>query len=290
MLCLLQMTAKEAFSTYKEKLIPLYGANEAAAMTDIALAHFAGITKQQLLLNPDVEISQQLEIVLQNALARLIETEPLQYVMGYTYFLGRKIFCNNHVLIPRPETEELVLLAIEAIKNREYKDIIDIGTGSGCIPISVAVETANTNVFAIDVSFDALNVAKQNALEHNTNITFLKLDFLQKENIDLLPNVDVIISNPPYIPLHDKASMHNNVVKYEPHVALFVENENPLIFYQQIVDYAKQKLTVNGMIFLETHEDLAEATANVFDKTNFEATIKRDMQGKERFVLVTRYR
>jgi release factor glutamine methyltransferase len=290
MLCLLQMTAKEAFTTFKEQLTPLYGANEAAAITDIALAHFAGITKQQLLLDPKIEISLQLEAVLQNALARLIETEPLQYVMGCTYFLSRKIFCNKYVLIPRPETEELVLLAIEAIKESRYKNIIDIGTGSGCIPISVAVETSNTTIFAIDISTDALQVAKQNAVEHNANISFLELDFLQKENIDLLPNVDVIISNPPYIPLLDKATMHNNVVKYEPHVALFVENENPLIFYQQIADYATQKLSLNGMIFLETHQNLAQATTAVFDKTYFKTNIKLDMQGKERFVLVTRYR
>jgi release factor glutamine methyltransferase len=290
MLCLLQMIAKEAFTTFKEQLTPLYGANEAAAITDIALEHFAGITKQQLLLTPNFKISQELETILQNALARLIDSEPLQYVMGYTYFLGRKIFCNKHVLIPRPETEELVLLALEAIKESRYKNIIDIGTGSGCIPISVAVETVNTNVFAIDVSHNALQVANQNALEHSANISFIELDFLEKENIVLLPNVDVILSNPPYIPLQDKATMHNNVVEYEPHVALFVETDNALIFYQQIAVYAQQKLALNGMIFLETHENLAQDTANVFDKTYFKTTIKRDMQRKERFVLVTRFR
>jgi len=212
----------------------------------------------------------------------LKEHKPIQYIIGETEFYGMKFFVNENVLIPRPETEELVEWILKDVKNAELK-IIDIGTGSGCIPIVLKKNLPNAAVWAMDFSEKAIETAKINAEYHQTEIQFLQNDFL---NMDFkeLPEFDIIVSNPPYISEDEKSKMDENVVKFEPHSALFVPDENPLIFYERILEFAKQKLKPNGKIYVEINQNLAEETKGLF-QNNFKNTeLKKDISENFRMI------
>ena len=212
----------------------------------------------------------------------LKDHKPIQYILGETEFYGMKFFVNENVLIPRPETEELIEWIIKNTDNSSLK-IIDIGTGSGCIAVTLKKNLLNSDVFALDFSDKALEIAKINAEFHQTEIQFIQNDFL-KMNFNELPEFDIIVSNPPYISETEKNSMDENVVKFEPHSALFVSDENPLIFYERIVEFAKQKLKPNGKIYVEINQNLARETKELFEN-NFDNTeMKMDISGNYRMI------
>jgi len=166
--------------------------------------------------------------------------------------------------------------------------ILDIGTGSGSIPIALKKKLPNIEIYSCDVSEAALNFARKNAVNNNTEIHFLRLDFLNEQQRASLPSFDIIVSNPPYIPIKDKQTMMRNVTDYEPHVALFVADDNPLIFYETIADFAKEKLSVDGKIFVEMHEEQSSNVKKLFSFKGFsQIEIKKDMQGKERMLKAT---
>lgn len=215
-------------------------------------------------------------------LVLLKDHTPIQYILGETEFYGMKFFVNENVLIPRPETEELVEWILKDVKNAGLK-IIDIGTGSGCIPIVLKKNLPNASVWAMDFSEKAIETAQINADYHQTDIQFLQNDFLHM-NFKELPEFDLIVSNPPYIGETEKNEMDENVVKFEPHSALFVPDENPLIFYEKIVEFAKQKLKPNGKIFVEINQNLARETKELF-QNNFENTeLKKDISENFRMI------
>ena len=169
-------------------------------------------------------------------------------------------------------------------ENEKIKSVLDIGTGSGCIPVSLKKKLPQAEVYACDVSEGALAVATRNAATHQTPVHFLQVDFLQANTWSTLPEVDIIVSNPPYIPYSDKSSMLQNVLAYEPHLALFVPNDDALVFYEAIARFAQQKLSNHGCIFVEIHEDLGKKTKELFEAKGFSAEIKKDFQGKDRMV------
>lgn len=216
---------------------------------------------------------------------RLSTDEPVQYVLEEEYFFGRPFYVNKHVLIPRPETEDLVREVIEFIRNSAISNprIVDIGTGSGCIPVTLSLEVNRAEVFATDISTGALNVANRNNDVLGASVKFLEHDILHSK----LPinNLDVLISNPPYIARSERSSMGRNVVEHEPHLALFVPNEDPLIFYKAIVGQAIQALNAGGLLIVEINERFGEEVKSLFEKSGVvQTSIIRDLSGKERIV------
>ncbi len=215
-------------------------------------------------------------------LLQLKEQKPIQYILGETEFYGMKFFVNENVLIPRPETEELVEWILSDSKNSAIK-IIDIGTGSGCIPIVLKKHLQESEIYAIDISEQALEVAKNNAGYHQAKINFLQDDFLQM-NFDALPNFDIIVSNPPYIAEKEMSVMNDNVLNFEPHSALFVPDENALVFYERIIQFAKQKLNPNGKIYVEINQSLAAETKELFQNNFQNIELKKDISGNFRMI------
>ena len=208
--------------------------------------------------------------------------EPIQYITGKAWFYQYIFNVNQHVLIPRPETEELVQNIIQD-NQLNCPSIIDIGTGSGCIPISLK-KNMEAEITAIDISYEALSVATKNAKELSASIHFKQLNFLDESNWDELSCYDIIVSNPPYIRKKEKESMYNNVLNHEPHLALFVEDNNPLIFYEKIARFGNTHLKNQGTIWVEINEALPNETKYVFEKEHYTTLIYNDLQGKSRIL------
>lgn len=282
------MTLKELYRNFLVQLQKIYSLGEATAITDWVFEKMASLKRSDILKNPEKIISPAANELIQNTLHELLLHKPIQYALGEAWFYRMKIKVNEHVLIPRPETEELVE---QLIKDRKSKltdpAILDIGTGSGCIPIAIKKNLPASKLTAIDVSKDALSLAKENAMLHNTHIQFTELDFLDERNWQTLGMFDIIISNPPYIPIHEKEKLAKNVTEFEPHLALFVPDRTPLIFYEKIASFGRDHLLPNGNIYLETHEDLAKETAALFHNNYQTVMVKKDMYGKERMIIIT---
>jgi release factor glutamine methyltransferase len=212
---------------------------------------------------------------------------PVQYITGQANFCNLLIKVNPNVLIPRPETEELVHLVLTNHKEDSLKEILDVGTGSGCIIIALKKVLSTTYCTAIDISNDAIRTAKENAKLNKVEIDFINKDILEYENEE--KSLDIIVSNPPYIPISNKKYMHPNVVQNEPLQALFVENEDPLKYYKIISDFAWNHLKKNGKIYFEIHEDFANDVVNLLSiKKHFKSSVHKDFQGKKRFVVATK--
>ena len=283
------MTIKEIQQQYLKALGKIYEMGETFVMTTMIFESITKLSKQDLLVKANLEVESNTESHLIIALNRLLQHEPIQYIIGKAWFYNLSFIVNEAVLIPRPETEELVLEAINFLKQQKSKNVLDIGTGSGCIPISIKKNIHNANVTSVDISNDALELAKKNADANMVEINFLQLDFLEEKNYRNLPKFDVIISNPPYIPEDEKEIIPQNVTMFEPHIALFVPQNDPLIFYKKILLFAQEHLEVEGKIFLEVHEEYAKKTADIFTEKNYSVNIKKDMQDKERMLIVSRY-
>jgi release factor glutamine methyltransferase len=284
-----KMTIKEQYRFFLQQLQTIYPLNEATVMTDWVFESLAAIKRFDIIKDPNLPLSTTTSEELNNALTALLQHKPVQYVLGEAWFYNMKLKVNEHVLIPRPETEELVQMVLNEALNihATAPNILDIGTGSGCIAIAIKKNIPAAFVTAIDVSREALQVAKENAATQHTDIQFLTVDFLDETQWAAVPMFDMIISNPPYIPINEKDKLDINVTAFEPHQALFVPNNSPLLFYKKIADFAATHLKANGKIFMETHEDFANETAELFAQYYSEVRIKKDIFGKQRMVVAT---
>jgi len=281
------MRWKELYSLFLNELTLQYGMDEAVAISRICLEEIAGKDRFFILSNEHETIDTATETAMLAALAQLKQDVPIQHITGKAWFRNLHLKVTADALIPRPETAELVQLAIDCMVVQNKQTVLDIGTGSGCIPISIKKECASAMVSAIDVSNAALEIAKANASQHQTAIEFILMDFLDEKNWNSLGTYELIISNPPYIPIAEKELLDKNVTAHEPAVALFVENESPLIFYEKIARFATKHLAEDGSIFLETHWQYAYEVASVFMEQGFDARVVKDFFDKERMVIAT---
>ncbi len=282
------MMLKELYRNFLVQLQKIYNLGEATAITDWVFEKMASLKRSDILKNPEKLITPAADVLIQKTLQELLLHKPIQYVLGEAWFYRMKLKVNEHVLIPRPETEELVEQLITDRKSKLTDPaILDIGTGSGCIPIAIKKNLPASKLTAVDVSKDALALATENAAMHNAHINFMLLDFLDESTWPALPLFEIIISNPPYIPVNEKEKLAKNVTSFEPHLALFVPDKSPLIFYEKIAAFGRDHLLPNGKIYLETHEDYAQHTAALF-RTHYQTVmIKKDMYGKERMIIIT---
>ncbi len=279
------MTVQEATYYVLKQLRTIYEEGEASQITDWLMEKITGSIKTERMLYKNAALTTDEEILLQNYTKRLVQHEPIQYVLNESWFSGFKFYVDKHVLIPRPETEELVEWVITNCRFPvDQLKILDIGSGCGCIPISLKRRIRRAEVWGCDISSEALEVAKRNAVALGTDVNFIQLDFLDKQQWEQLPSFDIIVSNPPYIPEKDKETMQPNVLRYEPATALFVPDNDPLLFYKAIAEFGKIHLNKSGSIYTEIHEDLGEATMNVFQSAGYISEIKKDMQQKDRMV------
>lgn len=282
------MMLKEIYRNFLVQLQKIYSLGEATLITDWVFEKLVSIKRADILKNPQKVVPPAANNLLQDALNELLLHKPVQYVLGEAWFYHMKIKVNGKVLIPRPETEELVEQLINDRKSKLTDPaILDIGTGSGCIPIAIKKNLPASKLTAIDVSKDALALAIENAAMHNTHIHFSELDFLCEDNWPGLGMFDIIISNPPYIPVDEKEKLARNVTDFEPHGALFTPEGSPLIFYEKIASFGINHLLPNGKIYLETHEDLADGAAALFLNNYQTAVIKKDIFGKQRMLIIT---
>jgi release factor glutamine methyltransferase len=291
------VTIHEAYLHLKNKLKEIYDYNEAANISDLVIEKILHLKKVDRILNKHQIVNTAQENILNNYLQQLLNRKPVQYILQEAWFAGMKFFVDESVLIPRPETEELVEWIVQQVSSFMMQDsgfeetihdssftILDIGTGSGCIAIALK-KKLNADVYAFDVSEAALKIAAINAKINDTDIKFFKADILQKQLDIQLPLFDIIVSNPPYIAKKESAEMHANVVQYEPHIALFVPNENLLLFYDAISDFALLHLKQNGKLFFEIHENSANEIVKLLQQKNFSSIeIKKDLQQKNRMV------
>jgi release factor glutamine methyltransferase len=278
------MTLQQAKSHLTQQLLFIYNETEAKAITSIALEHITGLSKTQQVSNKNEQLSTSHLHTLQTIEAQLLQYKPIQQIVGYTWFASEKFLVNEHVLIPRPETDELVNWIVEEQKQNKQLTILDIGTGSGCIAISLAKHLKQAISIAIDISEKALQLASQNAKELKAKVEFKQVDFLQLQNWQQLQNIDIIVSNPPYIKEEEATQMHQNVLQHEPHTALFVPNNNALIFYEAIAAFAQIHLSKKGCIYVEINEALGKETIDVFTKAGFKTLLKKDLQQKDRMI------
>lgn len=244
-----------------------------------------GSRKAERMLYKNAAITQKEESQLKEFSERLMQYEPVQYVLNESWFCGLKFYVDKNVLIPRPETEELVEWVIADNKFPFAKlSILDIGSGSGCIPVVLKRKLRKADIWSCDISGSALQVAQKNAMALGTDINFLLLDFLNEEKRKQLPSFDIIISNPPYIPEKDKLQIQPNVLNHEPHTALFVQDNDVLIFYKAITEFGKTHLNRGGTIYLEIHESFGEAVSSLLTSMSYKAELKKDLPGKERMM------
>jgi len=280
------MNLKEAYRNYLSRLQPIYGPIEAAMVTDWVFEYLLQLKKADVVKDPDRKVNKLSQQKIDKALAQLLQHKPIQYVLGEAWFYKMQFKVNKHVLIPRPETEELVKLTVDSCPLTGVS-ILDIGTGSGCIAISLKKNISSADVTAIEISTAALNIAKKNATTYNADINFIRLDFLDETKWKKLPAFDIIASNPPYIPIAEKIKLDKNVTEYEPGSALFVPDESPLLFYDKIARFGKTHLNENGKILVEMHEDFGKETAALFKKHYQRVEIKKDIFGKDRMLIVS---
>ncbi|NNF34827.1 MAG: peptide chain release factor N(5)-glutamine methyltransferase [Saprospiraceae bacterium] len=222
--------------------------------------------------------------IIESDLLRIKNGEPIQYVVGKAYFYDRLFNVNPDVLIPRPETEELVSLVLKNHKRENQLSVLDVGTGSGCIAVVLKDRLNLATVYALDKSEEAIQVAKSNAGKYDVDVSFLELDFLNEGNWDLLPVVDIIVSNPPYIQCEEKRMMTDSVLKYEPISALIPDHPDPLVFYRRLAAIGLKLFKGKGRIYVEINEFLGPETFRVFINAGYEAQLHQDIQGKNRMI------
>ncbi len=277
------MSLNDIKQALKKQLEGQYETVELNPILSILIEHITGWDQLHQALHKDSPVSEDQAIAFDAAANELLAGRPIQYITGKTWFMGEAYQVNEHVLIPRPETEELVDWIVEyaEIKGSALR-ILDIGTGSGCIAIALKKALPEAIVTAIDISPNALKVAANNASALKAEIEFVPLDIL---NTAFLPGqYDVIVSNPPYIPMQEMKNMELQVTAHEPNIALFVPDEDPLVFYKAIARLAKLHLTTNGQLFFEIHYDQGEAMVQLLDEIHFHAELREDLFGKDRMI------
>ena len=284
------MKIKEYRTQFIQALTSMYGEGEAESFFYLILEEKQQLKRIDLALHPDLEISEE-EIVVWNSILEQLKLEiPIQYLLGKTSFYGLDFEVNENVLIPRPETEELVdWIVSNVLKNGRSKSIkiLDIGTGSGCIAVSLAKNLPNAEVFAIDVSEKALSTAKKNAERNEVEVTFIEQNIL--ETLDLGQEFDIIVSNPPYVRNLEKEEIKKNVLDNEPHLALFVEDNDALIFYRKIAELAQKNLSNSGQLYFEINQYLGKEMISLLEELNFKnVELRKDIYENDRMTLGTR--
>ena len=277
------MSIKEAYNYSIYRLLEEYDRREADNIARILFEDLYDIRnfKRQEVFDQKTSLEANLD--------RLIKLEPIQYVTGKTIFYGLPFRINRHVLIPRPETEELVHWILEDYKkDHKQLDVLDIGTGSGCICATLKKKKPSFRVFGIEESLDALNCSRINARKLGVNIEFFRVNILKRQLWGVFSGFDIIVSNPPYISEAEKELLSQNVIDYEPAMALFVNDDDPLIFYRTIAEFAENYLNHKGFIYLEMNEYYANDIVDLFEKKFDNAEVKTDMQGKKRMIKVSK--
>lgn len=255
---------------------------EADSLAFIIVEHFSGFNKTDIVMDKPFVTGPQFESKIESIINRLHKNEPIQYILGTAYFYDKPFMVDKHTLIPRQETEELVHLILKNISKSKNLSLLDIGTGSGCIPIILKLENLSNQLEAIDISRNAIKMADENAKKLGADVKFLQLDILTNE---LPKTYDIIISNPPYILNSEKIAMKNNVLNHEPHLALFVENDNPLLFYKRITELATKHLTPKGRLYFEINEKFGQEVVALLTSYSFkQVKLHQDLNGKDRFV------
>ncbi|WP_339627470.1 peptide chain release factor N(5)-glutamine methyltransferase [uncultured Maribacter sp.] len=277
------MLLREIKNIFHSELDVLYGKDEVSSFFYMLIEHYFNLERFVLAIQPELVIDKEQETVIFNALAELKLEHPIQHIIGSSHFMDMDFKVNPHVLIPRPETEELVRWVIEDNEKAELPlAILDMGTGSGCIPISLTKYLPNANIFGLDISLDALEVAQENNKIHGTKVEFFQADIL---NLNHKNNYDIIVSNPPYVRELEKAEMQKNVIDHEPSIALFVPDEDPLKFYRAIVNFASRHLNDKGSLYLEINQYLGNEMIEFLQKYEFHTIkLKQDIYGNDRML------
>ena len=278
------MTLKDFKLKMISELSSIYEMDELNSVFNLLSEDYLKIPRSKILLANEIDLNESNKNLFLNALERLKTHEPIQYVLGKTNFMDLEFKVNNSVLIPRPETEELVRLMLK--EDLDGKEVLDIGTGSGCIAISLAKNLPNVNVTALDISIDALEIAKENAKLNNVSFEFIHADIFEYKSDK---KYDVIVSNPPYVLESEKMLMKQNVLNYEPEIALFVDDINALKYYESVIKFSLNNLNSQGQIFFETNENYKDELNKLAQ--NYEYNIiefKLDINDKNRFLILSK--
>ena len=257
------------------------------------MSHITGLSTAQLLAEPNLQLTEEQQRWFDNAIVRLQNNEPIQHILGYTTFYGREFKCDRRALVPRPETEELVDWIINDCSTLNSQlptlNIVDIGTGTGCIALSLAKELVNAKVTALDISEEALSIARENAeLLETNNIDFIKGDILNKTFNSQLSTFNFIVSNPPYVRECEKVDMEANVLDYDPHTALFVSDNDPLIFYRTIAEFALTHLAPDGALYFEINQYLGQETCDLLVALGYKnVELRKDINDNPRMIKAT---
>ena len=289
------LKAQDLKQIFHKELDGIYGKNEVESFFFLCTEHYLNVPRIQLTLEPEFTLTKPETDTFFKVLNDLKQQKPIQYILGEPEFYGLKFKVNEHVLIPRPETEELVDRIIKCHSERSEESqikILDIGTGSGCIAISLAKHLPNAKVYALDVSEKALEVAKENARCNNVEIKCIEEDIHNKDSWDLefkTLDFDIVVSNPPYVRHLEKKEIKPNVLDNEPHLALFVEDKNPLVFYKTITEFAVKNLKPKGQLYFEINQYLGRETMQLLIDANFEdVKLKKDLNGNDRMLKGTK--
>ncbi len=270
---------------YLSELRRIYPEQEAGSLLDLLIDGLLNISRTQRALTPDLRISESEILKVHFAVKQLKQHRPLQYILGTAEFYGLSLRVDERVLVPRPETEELVEWIVSSFRRQPPVDVLDIGTGSGCIALALKKNLPGSTITALDVSGEALQVAVENANRLNLDIRFLQWDILTEKANHFEGCFDVVVSNPPYVAESEKAQMQKNVLDHEPGRALFVADEDPLLFYRAIAGFAMEKLRPGGSLFLEINERFGPDTKGLLRKCGFaEAELRRDLSGRDRML------
>jgi release factor glutamine methyltransferase len=293
LLCYME-TIKDVFIAYRECLYTAYEPKELESITLLTVSEVCDLSKSKIKAFPDLKLAKSEFEKTKQILTELKKGKPIQYIIGKTEFYGFPFFVDSSVLIPRQETEELVKWVIDSVNSKRLTvgnaqtmegSILDIGTGSGCIAVSLKKNLPAVNVIAIDISLDALKTAKRNAQLNNVVIKFQEVDILNIKSEIEVSKLEVIVSNPPYVTEADKILMHDNVIEFEPHTALFVPENDPLIFYKAIAAFAKKNLAANGWLFFEINETYGAEVVKLLHHNKFNnIELRKDMNGRDRMI------
>ncbi len=280
------MTIDEANRQLISTLIPIYDDREVASISSLVLEKITGMSRTARLIHKHDEFEPSQLHLFQHWLAELSDHRPLQYVLGEAWFAGLRFYVDEHVLIPRPETEELVEWVLADLQSVPAQDLraLDIGTGSGCMAISIAKGRKELEFMACDISAEALAIARKNAVANDVEVEFFLCDIRDVSSWGKIPGFNLVISNPPYIPENQRATLDKHVRLFEPELALFVPDEDPILFYKLLGQFARKKLLAGGRLFLELHHDFAREIMNWFSENGFSSELRKDVSGKNRML------
>ncbi|MBP6335604.1 MAG: peptide chain release factor N(5)-glutamine methyltransferase [Bacteroidia bacterium] len=285
-------------SIYRTDLSLLYEQEELEQIIQMSFEHVCGFTRADLFLQRELELMKDQDLELRRILEHLKLNEPIQYILGYSWFAGRKFIVSHDVLIPRQETEELVNWIVSDFKSMAHSGlrVLDLCTGSACIAVSVSLAFKSWTIFGLDISEPALKVASKNNSELSASVEFVKGDVLRWDSDPIFQkfqghgekSLDIIVSNPPYVGVNEKSMMSERVLAHEPGLALFVPEDDPLVFYRQIIDFAKTSLRNNGRVYVEINREFGAEIVNLFSERNFsDIQLRKDIAGNDRMISAT---